>query len=354
MIEIFMSRDEQINIIKKALDLYEKASNEEEKLEHLEDEEFIIPQPKPPTKPVKKEIKLLSYPEPQMTLSFSEHLKTVKLWIWIVGFVLTYGFLDLVLIIIKYIEFNDIKKANIETVKNSPQYLAECAEIDFKNAELQKQAETEYEKEYNIYLEAFKEYQNGALANYENEKRQWQEAHDKKIKSLDRRIKKLKNEANTLLEENNLLSTEYRRHGPVEHIYNTLITSELSIKEAVKEYEKYVEEKQQRFHEDIQNIVQSLQNSAQQKAEQQVQYQEPTYVIENNTSYSGGLIRNAISTAAGVAVANKLTQKKEKESRYKDFMGSSGCMYGRKKDGITVYCGVRCPLYHQCSRGRGR
>ena len=42
MIEIFMSRDEQIDILKKALDLYEKASNEEEKLDKLEVENLPL------------------------------------------------------------------------------------------------------------------------------------------------------------------------------------------------------------------------------------------------------------------------------------------------------------------------
>lgn len=69
----------------------------------------------------------------------------------------------------------------------------------------------------------------------------------------------------------------------------------------------------------------------------------------NNTSSSSGGI---LKTAAGVALGNKLSGVGSSNKK-RDFMGSAGCMYGKKKDGWIVHCDMSCPLYIECSRGRG-
>ena len=67
---------------------------------------------------------------------------------------------------------------------------------------------------------------------------------------------------------------------------------------------------------------------------------------------SGGVFSSMFSTAAGVAIGNKISGVSPRRDGKKDFMGSAGCVYGKKDErGWTLRCDFRCPLYSKCTRG---
>lgn len=76
--------------------------------------------------------------------------------------------------------------------------------------------------------------------------------------------------------------------------------------------------------------------------------------VVDGEKMKNGLKVGAGILAASVMLASSKSGNSSSDDRYKDFMGSSGCMYGKKKDGWTVYCDMRCPLYSHCKRGAGK
>ena len=76
--------------------------------------------------------------------------------------------------------------------------------------------------------------------------------------------------------------------------------------------------------------------------------------FRGRSSSSGGFFSNMMSTASGVVLGNKMSGNSKRKDDRRDFMGTAGCMYGKKKDGWTVHCDMRCPLYDKCTRARGR
>ena len=74
---------------------------------------------------------------------------------------------------------------------------------------------------------------------------------------------------------------------------------------------------------------------------------------------SGESVKKGLKIGAGLlATSVLLAASKGKggggDSGYKDLMGSSGCMYGKKNEsGMRVSCNIYCPLYEYCSRPYG-
>ena len=75
---------------------------------------------------------------------------------------------------------------------------------------------------------------------------------------------------------------------------------------------------------------------------------------ESGESVKKGLKIGAGLLATSVLLAASKGKSRGGDSEYKDLMGSSGCMYGKKDEkGFTISCGLACPLYWHCSRPGG-
>lgn len=77
----------------------------------------------------------------------------------------------------------------------------------------------------------------------------------------------------------------------------------------------------------------------------------------------GEKVKDSLKLGAAIGVAGALfgglskgnSSQSSSNGKYKDLMGSSSCMYGKKSGGFTVTsCDMRCPVYRYCSRGAGR
>lgn len=75
----------------------------------------------------------------------------------------------------------------------------------------------------------------------------------------------------------------------------------------------------------------------------------------------GEKVKDSLKLGAAIGVAGALfgglskgnSSQSSSNGKYKDLMGSSSCMYGKKSGGFTVGCDMRCPVYRYCSRGAG-
>lgn len=154
------------------------------------------------------------------------------------------------------------------------------------------------------------------------------------VQRLIDKAKELENRYNNFVEDNNLLQN---KECTIEEILKHIEDSDVDTTKAI---ERCLEKKRQ---EEIRR---------EQEREHNIAMREAGY--DTPSSNGSSLLGDIAKTAIGVALGNKMSQGRRTESKYKDFMGTAGCMYGRKKDGWTVHCDISCPLYGECSRGRGR
>ncbi len=94
-----------------------------------------------------------------------------------------------------------------------------------------------------------------------------------------------------------------------------------------------------------------LEQQEQYEAQMQAQYESQSSFESRDSS--PGILSSVLTTAAGVALGNKITGNTNKDNGRKDFMGSAGCQIGKKDEaGFRQSCDWTCPLWHNCSRGR--
>ena len=76
--------------------------------------------------------------------------------------------------------------------------------------------------------------------------------------------------------------------------------------------------------------------------------------VVDGEKMKNGLKIGAGILAASVMLASSKSGNSSVNDRYKDLMGSNGCMYGKKDEsGFRISCDFRCPLYNHCSRPTG-
>lgn len=63
------------------------------------------------------------------------------------------------------------------------------------------------------------------------------------------------------------------------------------------------------------------------------------------------MLKEILKIAAGVALGNKISQEvNNRKNEKKDFMGTDGCVYGKKNsNGWTQHC-HNCPIKRYCTR----
>ena len=236
-----MGHNEQAEILKKILDLEVMIADNRSLLLDLEQKQFRLP-PVKPEKPVKKQANKLSYPDPKSEMKFTEYLKSGSGTDKIIFVVLLFVPIANVYILFKkYSEYSEIKRADIERIKNTKEYKIKCEEIDKKNSENQANSDAEYEKLLADYQKKLKEYENIIIPQYQKDFSIWRENHNKEIESTQCTINQARSELVDIYEETKILPIQYRKIETIKYIYEMVSTSDYDVKEAINKYDQMLQ-----------------------------------------------------------------------------------------------------------------
>lgn len=338
-----MNKTEQITALKTALDLEESIVDVQTKLRKLRKERFAS-KPDAPQKPEKKTAKAPVHPKPKSDLKLIDHLKTVPIWLWIV--LLWTGIGVFIMLIVKIKEFKQMKSDDTERIKNSDEYKEKCNALDREAAEAQAKYDEEYLCAINEYNKALDEYENITIPKYNNDLAEWETKHNEEIADVEKQLNEVRSALASHYDETRIIPIQYRKIDIIKYLYDMISTSDYDIKEAIDKYDQKVQrdlEAERLYEQQISNQLAREQAS------------EQSFQIYEQPARSSSILKTTVGTATGVMVGNKASGNRKKSSNTnskKDFMGTSGCMYGKKDEsGWTVHCDIRCPLYRKCARG---
>lgn len=172
---------------------------------------------------------------------------------------------------------------------------------------------------------------------YDKVKQGW--TYDQILADVEKNAEIFKQKADSLCD---LLGVESVLYGDNEaltfYINQMFHNPYCSIDIAVERYNEKLEEKWAREREEAEARAEARARRAEQEE----------YERDSSGSSGGSFFGNMARTAADKT-------SKKKESRYKDLIGSPGCIKGKKNaHGFTLSCYFACPLWQDCSRGEGR
>lgn len=128
-----------------------------------------------------------------------------------------------------------VHKKNIdnetEKIKNSSEYIEQCSLIDAENEKNQKELDK-------AYAEEKKKYQEIILPAYKQELQIWTDEHNKKITLLQNDLDKLKLELANLYNTTKILTLPYQNIQALEYIHNVISTSDNDVKKAIEMYDR--------------------------------------------------------------------------------------------------------------------
>lgn len=212
-----MANKEQVNAVKKALELTSQIELEKSILARLNAERFRA-KPKPPT----HETVTATYPQIKSDIKF-----------WSPILLLTIVFLPFPLIYY-YLVYKPKHEEDIERIRNSEEYKKQCSDIDKEVNRKQKEIDDAFEK-------ATKEYNEVTIPNYEQEKAKWEDDIKQKTADSKARLENAQNELEELYNSTRILPMQYRSIDALEYIYNTIYASEYDIKGAIELYDKHLQ-----------------------------------------------------------------------------------------------------------------
>ena len=215
-----MTRVEEVEIVKKALDLerdFEKLTDE---YNEIEAETF----------PVMREAPQMSFnkmPYPDVT----SDLKFNILWFLLIFL----GPIGWIIIIVAYIDFNNNKQRYIERARLSDEYLAKCREVDAINANREAEAQRIHNQEMNIF--------NRELDEYKKKKAEWLEEKNRRLDSKKSECDNKENEMEKHYKDSCLIPLKYHSVVALEYIYEIVGYSQYTFKEAAQDYEIFLNRK---------------------------------------------------------------------------------------------------------------
>ena len=215
--------NEHVTAVKKALDLSILISESQEKLNCLSRERFDT-KPQPPS----HKTATCQYPEikPKTPFWSIQLLPAIFFWPWIIIYYFTI--------------YKKRKEADIEQIRNSPEYLQQCTLIE----EEAKRNQKKFDEEYQIALE---EYNTVILPKYQKALEEWTSKHNKKIADTETILKNAESNLAEHYEATKIVPLQYRKIEMLQYIYDMISTSDYSIKEAIEMYDK---ERQRRLEEE--------------------------------------------------------------------------------------------------------
>ena len=213
-----MEKNNQIETVKKALELEKFILNTQNTLNTLSMERFkSVPNP-----PVCIQVNR-SYPVVKSNLPVDKVkaiVPTLFFWPWIL--IYYFGI------------YKKEKLADEERIRNSDEYKAQCAALDL---EFDKQQENENKK----YEEAKMVYDTETMPKYQQELKQWTDKHNAKINDNEGKLRNAKSELSSLYSDTNIIPMQYRKIPALQYIYDMISSSDYDVKESIESYDKKVQ-----------------------------------------------------------------------------------------------------------------
>ena len=211
-----MNTPEQVEALKQALDLTQRAEQLQEKSGALAGQTFKSK----PAPPVHTEIKI-EYPAIQSNVSFwsIELLPTLVFILWPIFYY--------------FLFYKKRKEADIERIKNSPEYKASCAKAEEEARIKQAEADARFAAEK-------KKYEEEILPQYEKDLAAWQKKHDEDLAACRDELSQTRSTLAKLYEDTKIVPLQYRSIPALRHIYNTVSTSDYSVREAIEAYDQEI------------------------------------------------------------------------------------------------------------------
>lgn len=236
-----MGHAEQAEVLKKVLDLEVISTNMQSELQKLTREQFRAA-PQKPEKPEKKGIEPLPYPVPKSEMKFSSYISSFSTKDKIIFIVLMLiAVVNVYYLWKKYSEFADLKKNDIERIKNSAEYKAECEKIDKKNSENQASSDAEYKKLLDEYQKKLKEYEDVILPQYKRDFDLWSQNHKKDIEQKQSALDEARSELIDIYDKTKILPIQYRKIDTIRFIYEMVSTSDYDVKQAIDKYDQMLQ-----------------------------------------------------------------------------------------------------------------
>lgn len=270
------SRADQIQALKKALDLSIQIANIKTQLSSLRSQKY---DPKP-TPPVLQKIPKPQYPEIKPSIPFwtLELLPALVFWPWIIIYYFT-GYQDKI-------------KAEKERIRNTPEYQQQCAAMD----EAVRQRQIAADEQYRMKL---KEYQEVILPKYEKALAEWTQRRNKELEEQEAALNRAEKELAAHYEATKIVPAQYRKIDALRHIYDVVRTSNYTILQAIDNYNQMVQ---------------------QQIEAERLRVQQATYEEERRRAAAEDRAAYAADRAAERAAEHSSTDRK------KDYYLTSECM----------------------------
>lgn len=191
-----------------------------------------------------------TYPEIKPTIKFNWIIALVPLFIGNVLFwklaeagdevdaVFIFLMLPIWIIVYYFAIYKKQKTKNIEQIRNSAEYEAQCAEIDAECDRQQAIANQKYEEETRLY-------ETEILPNYQKKLDEWTANHEKKIEQTQQDLRNAQQNLSLIYQETKIVPSQYRTIEALNYIYEMISTSDYDIKEAVDMYDKAIQRQQE-------------------------------------------------------------------------------------------------------------
>lgn len=223
----------KVETLKKVLDLEIYIKKSQNKLSGLHNMSFSsAPQP-----PVCQKINK-TYPDIKAQIKFNWIIALAPLAVSLILARLSpiWGSMLIILspiwIVVYYFAIYRKQKAeNIEQIKNSAEYKAQCAEIDAECDKKQAIANQKYEEEKILY-------ETETLPNYQKKLDEWTAKHEQQIKQAENDLSNAQQNLSLIYQETKIVPSQYRTIEALKYIYDMVSTSDYDVTYAIDSYDK--------------------------------------------------------------------------------------------------------------------
>lgn len=216
-----MEHIEQVQAVKKALDLESEIQSIRQNLEQIQKETFRE-KPEPPVKKIVNR----TMPTIQPTIQFN----------WILAIALLFLTSGLGTLIYYFAFYKPKKEAEIEQIKNSAAYRQQCAQAEAEFDRLQKEWDEQFERET-------EHYQTVILPEYNSELAAWTEQHNHQLHTYEAQLEQVRSELQAHYDETKIVPLQYHTISALQYIYDMISTSDYTVREAIESYDKQEQRK---------------------------------------------------------------------------------------------------------------
>lgn len=287
-----MTREEQVEAMRIALSLEKDNKETQKKLNDLLSLRFES-KPSPPKKPELEQIADAVYEKPKSSMKFMDYLKENNRLI--IDLLLCFVFVGLYLFYTDYKQFCDLKKKDVERIRNSEEYKAKCRALDYEVEQKRKQAEIKYQNDCEEYNKKLDVYNNEILPEYNERLDAWTTQHNNDIEFTQTQLDEIRQNLVEHYEKTRILPVQYRKIEIMEYIYDMISTSDYDVVQATEKYEQKIQRELEMARLQEQRIANENQEIAiQQNAEQNALLEQQNYELKKTRQHND--IANAVGT----------------------------------------------------------